>query len=63
MFGLVKWEDEGSVSVVAFRRVEFGFGGEVGGVVTVRYGGKEFHGLLLGKSLGQMLHNKWSIRA
>ena len=51
MFGLVEWEDEGSVSVVPLRRVEFGFGGEVGVLVTVRYGGKKFHGTLLGKGL------------
>ena len=51
MFGLVEWENEGGVSVVAFRRVEFGFGGEVGEVVMVRYGGKKFHGTLLGKGL------------
>ena len=29
----------------------FGFGGEVGEVVTVRYGGLKFRGILLGKGL------------
>ena len=46
------------MSVVSFRRVEFGFGGVVGEVVTVRYGGRKFCGILLGKGLSQMLYNK-----
>ena len=35
--------------------VEFGFGGEVGEVATVRYGGRKFHGIMVGKGLSQML--------
>ena len=36
---------ERSVSVVSLRYVEFGFGGEVGEVVTVKYGGGKFCGI------------------
>ena len=48
----------GSVSVVSLRHVEFGFGGEVGEVVTARYGGGTFLGILVGKGLSQTLYNK-----
>ena len=51
-------EGEGSVLVVSLRHVEFGFGGEVGEVVTVRYGGGTFRGILVGKGLSQTLYNK-----
>ena len=35
--------------MVSLRHVEFGFCGEVGEVVTVRYGGGKIHGILVGK--------------
>ena len=44
LFGTIRWEGEGSVSVVPLRHVEFGFGGEVGEVVMVRYGEENFAG-------------------
>ena len=46
------------MSVVPLRHVEFGFGGEVGEVVTVIYGGGKFCGILVGKGLSQTLYNK-----
>ena len=43
------------MSVVSLQHVEFGFGGEVGDVAMVRYGGRKFHGIMVGKGLSQML--------
>ena len=39
------------MSVVLLRHMEFGFGGEVGDVVTVRYSGGKIRGILVGKGL------------
>ena len=39
--------------MVSLRHLEFGFGGEVREVVTVRYGGGKFHGILVGNNLSQ----------
>ena len=42
------------MSVVSLRHLEFGFGGEVGEVVTVRYGGGNFVGYwYIGNDLSQ----------